>query len=343
MKATFAALLLCLLAAGEAPAQPPFYVGKSIRIVVGFAPGGAVDLWARAIARHWQKHIPGRPDIVVQSMPGGGSMIAANYTYRVAAPDGLTLGAIAPALYLEQLLGSKEVQFDWPKFTWIGSPEQVDELLFVRADTPYRSLEDIRNASTPPRCAATGPASATYYFPKLLEELFGLRFNLVSGYPGGAEADLAIERGEAQCRGASASSFFGREPGRTWLKNGFVRVLVQGGSQRDPRAPHAPTIWELMEQEKIPEEKRRLAKTVLAAGVFGRPIIAPPSVPSERVRSLRDAFTKTMQDPEFAAEAKKRGWDLAPVSGERLEALAKEVMVQSPQTIEALRRIFGKH
>jgi len=236
--------LFFLLWVSNLQAQAPFYQGKTIRIVVGFAAGGAVDLWARVVASYWPKYIPGNPDIVVQNMPGGSTMIAANYVYGVAKPDGLTLASIAPALYFDQLIGRKEVQFDWTKF--IGSPEQIDELLFIRADAPYKTLEDIRKAAEPPRCAATGPASATYYFPKLLENVFGLKFNIVTGYPGGAEADLAIEKGEMQCRGSSASSFFGREPGRTWAKTGFVRVVVQAGSRRDARAPDAPTIWELM-------------------------------------------------------------------------------------------------
>jgi len=330
---------------GTVPAKSSthdFYKGKALRIVVGFAAGGAVDLWTRAVARYWPRYIPGNPDIIVQNMPGGGTMIAANYVYGVARPDGLTLGAIAPALYFDQLIGRKEVQFDWTKFTWVGSPEQIDELLFMRADAPYKTLDDIRRAAQPPRCAATGPASATYYFPKLLEEVLGLKFNIVTGYPGGAEADLAIERGEMQCRGASASSFFGREPGRTWAKTGFVRVLVQGGSKRDPKAPDAPTIWELMEKEKTPEASRRLATVVLAAGAFGRPIVGAPGIPGDRVKILRESFMKAMSDREFLVEAKKRNWEVNPVSGETLEALAKEVIVQPPEIVERVKKVLGK-
>jgi len=334
--------LIVLALSSDLQAQAPFYQGKTVRIVVGFGAGGAVDLWARAVARYWPKYIPGNPDFVIQNMPGGGTMIAANYVYGVAKPDGLTIGSIAPALYFEQLIGRKEVQFDWTKFSWIGSPEQIDELLFMRADAPYKSLEDIRKAAVAPRCAATGTASATYYFPKLLEEVLALKFNIVTGYAGGAEADLAIEKGEMQCRGASSSSFFGREPGRTWVKTGFVRVLVQAGSRRDARAPDAPTIWELMEKERTPEGSRRLAKVVLAAGVFGRPMVGAPGIPADRVKILRDSFVRAMDDPEFVAEAKKRDWELNPVGGERLEALAKEVMAQPPEVIERMKKLLGK-
>ena len=214
-------------------------------------------------------------------------------------------------------------------------------MLFIRAGAPYKTLEDIRRATEPPRCAATGPASATYYFPKLLEEVFGFKFNIVTGYPGGAEADLAIEKGEMQCRGASASSFFGREPGRTWAKTGFVRVLVQAGSKRDARAPDAPTISELMEKEKTPEASRRLVKIVLAAGVFGRPMIGAPGIAADRVKILRDSFMKAMDAPEFVAEAKKRDWELNPVMGEKLEALAKEVIVQPPEVIARTKKPLG--
>ncbi len=320
----------------------PFYKGKTVRVVVGTTPGGGVDLWARAIARYWTRHIPGSPEFIVQNMPGAGSMIAANYVYNVAKPDGLTLGLLLPALFFDQMVGRKEVQFDWAKFAWIGSPEETDEMLFMRSDSPYKTLEDIRKATVPPRCGTTGTGATSYYFPKLLEETLGLKFHIITGYPGAMEVDLAIEKGEMHCRAGTISAFFGREQGRTWAKTGFVRMLVQGGTKRDPRIADVSTIWELMEKEKTPETARRVATVILSPGSFGRPFVGSPGIPGDRVRILRESFMKTMSDPELLAEAKTRGWEVNPASGEKLEALAKEVVAQPPEVISRMNAVLGR-
>lgn len=325
-----------------AQAQSDFYKGKQMRIVVGASAGAASDLYARVVAQHLPKQIPGKPEIIVQNMPGGGSMTAANYVYSVAKPDGLTLGAVTAPIYFAQLLGRREVQFDWAKFTWIGTPEENDELLFIRADQPYKTLLDLRKAAEPPRCGASGVGSTGYYIPKLLEDIFGLRISLVTGYPGAADVDVAVEKNEIHCRGTTISAFFGREPGKTWAKNGFVRFLVQTGDKRNHRLPDTPTIWELMDQEKGMEAKKRLARVVLGPGAFGRPILAPPGIPPERVKLLREAYMNMTKDPEFVAEAKKRQWEIAPVSGERLEALAKEVIQQPADIVERMKKIMGE-
>src|SRR5919109_2278696 len=167
------------------PASQDFYKGKAIRLVVGNSSGGAQDDWARFVAQYLGKHIPGSPDIVVQNMPGAGTIIAANYIYNVAKPDGLTLGLINTAIYIDQLLGAKEVKFDWPKFSWIGSPERIDQVLFIRSDVPYKTLDDMRNATDPPRCAALARAGAGYFLPRLLEEGLGIKIQMVVGYGGG--------------------------------------------------------------------------------------------------------------------------------------------------------------
>ncbi len=323
-------------------AQSDFYKGKQMRIVVGASAGAASDLYARAVAQHLPKQIPGRPEVIVQNMPGGGSMTAANYVYSVAKPDGLTLGAVTAPIYFAQLLGRREVQFDWAKFTWIGTPEENDELLFIRSDQPYKTLLDLRKAADPPRCGASGVGSTGYYIPKLLEEVFGLKISLVTGYPGAADVDVAVEKNEVHCRGTTISAFFGREPGKTWAKSGFVRFLVQTGDKRNHRLPDTPTIWELMDQEKGMEAKKRLARVVLGPGAFGRPILATPGIPAERVKLLREAYMNMMKDPEFLAEAKKRQWEIAPVSGEKLEALAREVIHQPADIVERMKKIMGE-
>ena len=323
-------------------AQSDFYKGKQIKIVVGASAGAASDLYARVVAGHLPKQITGKPEIIVQNMPGGGSLTAANYVYAVAKPDGLTLGAVTAPIYFAQLLGRNEVQFDWAKFTWIGTPEENDELFFLRSDQPYKTLLDLRRASEPPRCGASGVGSTGYYIPKLLEEIFGVKINMVTGYPGAADVDIAVEKNEVHCRGTTISAFFGREPGKTWAKNGFVRFLVQTGDKRNHRLPDTPTIWQLMDQEKGMDSKKRLARVVLGPGAFGRPILATPGIAADRVKILREAYMNMLKDPEFLSEAKKRQWEIAPVSGERLEARAKEVINQPADIVERMKKVMGE-
>jgi len=338
-------LLIIVVHHTAGQAQSDFFKGKQMKIVVGASAGAASDLYARVVAQHLPKQIPGRPEILVQNMPGGGSMTAANYVYSVAKPDGLTLGAVTAPIYFAQLLGRKEAQFDWAKFTWIGTPEENDELFFLRSDQPYKTLLDLRKASEAPRCGASGVGSTGFYIPKLLVEIFGVKIDMVTGYPGAADIDIAVEKNEVHCRGTTISAFFGREPGKTWAKNGFVRFLVQTGDKRSPRLPDTSTIWELMDQEKgdkSMDAKKRLARVVLGPGAFGRPILATPGIPPDRVKLLRDAYMNMLKDPEFLAEAKKRQWEIAPVSGERLEALAKEVIQQPADIVERMKKVMGE-
>jgi tripartite-type tricarboxylate transporter receptor subunit TctC len=342
MRRILLGVLLLSMWSTDLHAQADFYKGKTIRVVIGYSAGGTNDLWARAVARFWGKYIPGNPDIIVQNMPGAGTMIAGNYIYGVGKPDGLTVGLIAPALFFNQLGGQKEVKFDWAKFAWIGSPEGTSEMLSMRSDAPFKTLDDIRKGTVPPKCGTTGPGTPGHYFPRLLEEVLDLKFNLVTGYPGASEIDLAIEKGEVQCRAGTTSAFFGREPGRTWAKTGFVRLLVIGGSKRESRAADVPTIWELMERHKTQESGKRLTTVILSPGLFGRPIVGGPGIPADRVKMLRDGFLKAMSDPELLAEAEKRGWEPDPVSGDKLEALAREVVAQPPDVIARMNAVLGK-
>jgi len=335
-----ALVLAVVVFASLASAQTPFYQGKSIRLVMGTSAGGAQDLWGRFMAQHLGKHILGSPEIIVQNMPGAGSKIAANHLYNLAKPDGLTLAMFNPSLYIEQLIGQKEVKFDWNKFAWIGSPEPINQVLFVRADTPYKTLEDIRKASEPPRCAATGRGTAGHFYPLLIGEALGTKINMVVGYGGGADMDLAIEKGEIHCRAGTASAFVVREPTRTWYKNGFVRPLVQSGLTRYAKLSEVPTLYELMETHKTPEATRRVAKVMLSSGDLGRPIAAAPGLPADRLKILRDGFNKMITDAEFLADAKKRGLELIPMSGEELEKIGKELMVQPADVVERVKNVL---
>ncbi len=342
MNRIFLWLALVFLSPVDGLAQAPFYQDKTVRIIAGYGAGSVDDAWTRLIAQYLVKYIPGNPSIIVQNMPGAGAMIAANYVYKVAKPDGLTLGGIRAGLYFDQLVGRKEVQFDWPKFTWLGTPTQVEQIIYIRADTPYKSLDDVRKAAVPPKCGATGTASTGYYVGNLLEETLGAKFNTLTGYKDGPEVDLAVERGEIQCRGISLETLFGREPLIGWSKNGFVRVLIQTGRKRDPKLPDVPTIWELMNEYKTTEAGKRLATVILAVGAFGRPYVSSPGLPPDRAKILQGAFKKTLTDPDFQAQARERKLDIDPVGGEELEALAREVMAQPADVVERMKRLLDK-
>jgi len=340
---TFALFYLGIFAwVPSAFAQSDFYKGKTITVYIGTTPGALYDQWGRILAQHMGKHIPGRPDMIVQNMPGAGHMIAANYVYNRTKPDGLSLiGSIVPTLYFDQLVGRKEAQYDWAKFVWIGSPVQGESQMYMRADTPYKTIEDVRGAKEPPRCGAQGTSDSAYYLPKLFEETIGTKFNLVQGYPGGPEIDLAVERGEIHCRAFTIEAFMSREPYHTWRKKGFVRNIIQTGKKRDAKLPETPTLWELMDRYKTPEGSRRLATLMLASGQLGRPMMGSPGIPADRVKMLRDAFNETMKDKEFLADIDKRQFDLDPVPGDELEKIVKDVMSQPPEIIGRMKKLLG--
>ena len=334
--------LVLALWTSAAVAQEPFYAGKTITMIAGTKAGDVYDSYARLFAQHMPKYIPGNPNIIVQNMPGAGSMIAANHLYSVAAPDGLTIGAIFPALYFDQIVGRKEVKYDWAKFVWVGSPVTSNHLLYMRADTPYKTFDDVVKTSNLPKCGASGTSSTGYYVPKLLDEVVGSKFDVVLGYQAGQDIDLAVERGELACRAFTVTAFFAREPFISWRKNNFVRVLVQTGHKRDGRLRDTPTIYELMDRFKTSAAGRNLTTLVLAGGQFGRPYVLPPNTPADRVAIIRQAFEKVLADESVLAEGKKRKLEFDPTSAQELEKLAKEVMSQSPEIVAKMKQLLGK-
>jgi tripartite-type tricarboxylate transporter receptor subunit TctC len=209
--------------------------------------------------------------------------------------------------------------------------------MYMRADTPYKTIDDVRKAAEPPRCGTQSTSESAYYLPRLFAETLGTKFKLVSGYPGGPEIDLAVERGELHCRAFTIQAYHSREPYHTWRKKNFARILMQTGQSRDPRLADVPTLSELMDEHKTPEADRKLVPMVLAATDFGRPILAPPGIPADRLKLLREAFLKTMKDPELLAEAKRKNFDITPSTGEELESLAKLVMNQPPEIVNRVK------
>jgi tripartite-type tricarboxylate transporter receptor subunit TctC len=334
------AIVFFVLCHAELCAEEPFYQGKTIRVVVGSSAGNTQDQMSRLIARHLPKYISGNPGVIVENRAGASSMIVANYLFKVVKGDGLTIGVVSRALYFDQLVGRKEVQFDWAKFTWIGSPVEGHEVLFVAGNTPYKSIRDVVNSSESVKCGASGTTSTGYYIPKLMNEVFATKFHIVTGYSGGAELDLAVQRGETQCRATSVSGFTGFGAFKDWRQTGSARVLVQTGRKRDPKLPDVPTVFELMDEFKSPDWGRRLASVLLSPGEFGWPMVAPPGIPTDRVKVLPGAFMKALADPELVVEAKKRQLELSPSSGEELEGLAREVIAQPPEVIERMKRLL---
>ena len=338
-KVVISIAFLILSCHDPANAQDNFFGGKTIRIVVGSSAGGGYDYWARVLARHMSKYIPGNPEFVVQNMPGGSSLMATNYVYNVAKPDGLTLGMPNQLIFMGQVIGDKEARFDVQKFNWIGSPDRNTTVMYMRADTPYKSMDDVIKAKTPPKCGGSGRDSSSVIFA--LEELIGAKFEVVLGYQGGNQTDLAVERGEVVCRTMVLGVHFNRQPFTMWHEKNFDRHLVQMGRKRDDRATDTPTLYELMDRYETTERGRQLATVLTAGENFGHPMIAPPGLPADRVKLLRAAYSQTLKDPALIADVKKQEFDFDPVSGEELQTLAKSVVNQPAAVIDRLKKILG--
>jgi tripartite-type tricarboxylate transporter receptor subunit TctC len=334
--------VLWLLSLSEAQAQSPYYQGKTINFVVGSGASTAYDMYARLLGNYIGKYLPGNPNVIMQNMPAAGGIVAANYVYGVAKPDGLTLASINPAHYFNQIQGNKEIKFDWTKFTWLASSDKSEHMLYMRADAPYKSMQDIRNAKEPPKCGATGTGTSGHYIPRMLEETLGTKFNIVTGYAGGNEIDLATERNEVVCRSFTTAAYFGREPYHTWRKKNFVRILLQTGHTKDPRLPDTPLYSDLMNEAKTPELGRRVATVMLGSGELGRPYVAHPGTPPEVTKALRDAFMKSMADPQLLAEANKLNLEITAVSGEELSKTARDVINQPPEVLDRIRKILAQ-
>ena len=334
--------LLVFTTSGNGQAQTgEFYNGKTVRILVGATPGGFYDRWARLLSRYIPKYIPGNPNFVVQNMPGAGSVVVANYTYNMAKPDGLTLVMPLNSLHLDQIVGRPEVKYDLRKFEYIGSQEKTPTMMYFRADSPIKTLGDIIAAKEPPKCGSSGTTSTAYTVSKLLNEAFKAKTISISGYQGGSEIDLAVERGEIICRQMDVPPHFGREPFDGWHKRNFDRHIFQGGPKRDARLAEVPTLFELLDQYKAPTIMRSLTRIILASGEMGRPMMAGPGVPAERIKALREAYARAMRDPGLIEEAKKGQMDLEHTSGEELQGQIKEMMSQPREVIDLVKKVLA--
>jgi len=321
-------LTVALLAVLPAGAQAPF-AGKTVTILVGYTPGGGYDRMARIVARHLGRHLPGNPAVVVQNMPGAESVVAANYLFNVARPDGFTLGLFNRNLLLAQLVGVEGIRFDVRRWQWIGNLAEEADVFVIRTDLPYRHILELRQAEPPVVVGATGPGANTYDYPLALRAFLRVNLRIVSGYPGGAEINLAIERKEVDARAGSSSAML------LLVGRGLVRPLVRTPSI-NPRLRGIPVDENLVTEP--------LAKAVLrlrsAPNVLGRPFVAPPGAPGELVRLYREAFRRLAEDPAFRAEAERAGFDLAYLPAEACLRLAQEVLAAPPGVVRIFKELF---
>jgi tripartite-type tricarboxylate transporter receptor subunit TctC len=308
--------ILCTAAHAQSPAD--FYRGRTIDLYIGYSVGGGYDVYARLIARHIGKHIPGNPTVVPKNMEGAGSLRLANWIAQVAPRDGTVFGAVSRGAPFDPLLGQKAAQFSGTDFTWVGSANNEVSLCVASDTAPVATFEDVRSKEL--TVGSTGAADDTAQFPKVLNAVLGTRFKIITGYPGGNEVSLAIERGEVQGRcGWSWSSI--KATHERWVTSGKIRLLVQLALERHPDLPKVPLITELAKTD----EQRQLLKLIFARQVVGRPYLAPPGLPADRADALRQAFTATMNDPEFRADAEKSKLEINPVAGDRVDALVREI------------------
>jgi tripartite-type tricarboxylate transporter receptor subunit TctC len=315
-----AASLILLLSVNSANAQEPFYRGKTVRIIVGASAGGGYDTYSRTIARHMGKHIPGNPVFVVDNMPGAGFLISANYMYRVAKADGLTVGHFIGGLFLQQLLGKPGIEFDARKFEYIGVPAQDNYVLGVNKSTGITGMDQWLSSKSVVKLGGVGAGSATDDIPKVLAATIALPMQLVSGYKGTADVRLAFDGGEVTGICNSWESF--KSTWRKELDAGELVLVLQNVAKPHPELPKIPLA---INYAKTDEAQRLIRALVHSVGPTARPYLLPPGTPKDRVQILRKAFIETMKDPEFLADATKAKLDLNPLDGAELERNVREV------------------
>src|SRR6185436_18427969 len=323
MRSVACILAAALSLAASAASAADFYQGKQVTIVVGFSAAGTYDATARLFARHLGKYLPGKPTVIVRNMPGAGSLIATNALYGSLPKDGTTLGVIGGVIVLEPLLGNQQATYDPRRLNWIGGRTRDNFLCLVWHTAPVQTLKDVIKRETV--VGATGPGSRTLTYPKALIELLGTKFKIVSGYPGGNEITLALERGEVEgyC-GWALGSIKTRAP--DWIRDGKIRPLAQFTLAKTADLPNVPLATELARDDR----ERRAIEFFAADSVLAWPLVAPPDLPAERLAELRQAFAAMMQDPQLLAEATAQGLDIDPVSGSEIAELVQRLYGTPP-------------
>jgi tripartite-type tricarboxylate transporter receptor subunit TctC len=340
--AAFAALVTAsLLVAWPAQAQSveQFYAGRQVKFSIGSPGGGGYDFYSRLVGRFLTRHVPGHPLFVMQNMPGAGGVIVANYLYNIAPKDGSEIAMVARGAATQPLLEPKDrgPKYEATKFNWIGTPQQEVGLLIVRQPSPIQRLEDLKTKELV--LSGTAPIAPTSYYPRMLNKLLGTKFKVVEGYKGSQEALLALERGEVEGHSSGSSSGALRERIAPWIREGKVKIMAQIGLEKDPDFPDIPLIVELA----TTDAERQVMELVFTQQVMAWPVVAPPGVPPERIKALRDGFDATMKDPEFLAEAAQQKLVINPVSGEALAALVERVYATPQELLDRVAGLGGKN
>ena len=316
-------------AAQDDKALAQFYAGKTIAVSVGFSPGGIFDLYARILARHIGQHIPGKPNIIVQNVPGAGGRRLANAFQLTGPHDGTAIGITTPGIVTDQVMNAQGVQYDLRKFHWVGSPADEVNVLWVWHTTPVKTLADVRTREV--ALSSTGHGSPNYFVPRILNQLIGTKFKVVTGYPGATEADLAIERGEVSGR---VSGWTGLKTTSDWVAAGKVNVLVQQGLRKAPELTDKPLLPEVGTSER----DKQVLDFLSLVPALGRPFFMPPGTPPERVAAIRRAFAMTMQDKGFLAETAKGRLDVAPLTGDAMQAIVLRSFAVSPEVLATAKK-----
>jgi tripartite-type tricarboxylate transporter receptor subunit TctC len=322
------------LAAPSAFAQSPadFFRGKTVSLLIGFGPGGEDDLWARTVARHMTTHIPGNPNVVPVHTPGSGGLLVANRLYNTAAKDGTVLGMINRGIVFEPLLGGQGTQFDALKLNYIGSPGRDTTVCAARKDAAVQSMQDLYSKEL--SVGGTGSGADTAIYPEFLAALLGMKLKLVKGYQGSHEIQLAMERNEVQGICLAYDSLSRGNLART----GGINVLLQAALTPDPRVKDAPMVIEAARSA----EDRQALELFFARAAMGRPFVAPPGVPADRLATLRAAFDAALADPAFLEDAKKQNLNVVPVSAHEMTAVVSKAYSTSPAVVRRTIRALGR-
>ena len=308
-------------------AAQDFYAGKTITVLVGSAPGGSYDLYARIVARHIGRHIPGNPTFIVQNMPGANSQIMAGHLYSVAPKDGTTLGAPLNTVPLNQLVNPQSTKFNAADFNWIGAASSPANVLVTWHTSGVRTLDDARQKET--LIGATSAGTMQEIYPVLAKNLFGAKFKVVTGYKASTEVNVAMERGEVAGRGANTYLAY-RFQNPDWVRDKKINFIFQMTETRDALMPDVPTLLEYAKTD----EQRKVVTVLVTTETIGRPLFAPPGVPVDRVAMLRKALMAVVKDPEFLAEAEKAKLEISPVSGEKLQEIVRELIATPADIVE---------
>jgi tripartite-type tricarboxylate transporter receptor subunit TctC len=332
MNRTVAALVAAALLGVSAAGAQDSLAGKNVTLIIGFGAGGGYDLWGRLVARHIGKHLPGNPTVVPQNMPGAGSYVAASHIYGAAPKDGTVFAIIARDAALGPLSNAPGARFDATKMSWLGSLTREHNACIANATAKVKTANALRDTEL--ILGDTGPGTGTRSYPKVLNDLLGYKFKLVSGFRSSADVFLAMERGEVDGICESLDSINQRKP--DWITNKTVNVLLQAGAESRPELAGVPNVLTLARND----EERKVLEYLYAGQDIGRPFVAPPDLPPERLKMLRDAFNATMKDPEFAADVKRNKFDLEPEDGEHLAALINKIYATPKAIIDRVSNLI---